>query len=54
MLTCSGGGGGESYDEIVGHFLVYPIYHDMVADDAERPALSAVIDRITTHILEND
>jgi hypothetical protein len=46
--------GDTSSDEIVGHFFVYPIYHDLVADQQEKPALRAVIDRIMTHILEND
>ena len=42
-----------SSDEIVGHYFVYPIYHDLVADEAEKPALRAVVDRITNHILDN-
>jgi hypothetical protein len=46
--------GDTSSDEIVGHYFVYPLYHDLVAEDAEKPALRAVIDRITTHILDND
>lgn len=45
--------GDTSSDEIVGHYFVYPIYLDLVAEDAEKPALRAVIDRITTHILDN-
>ena len=45
--------GDTSSDEIVGHYFVYPIYHDLIADDAEKPALRAAIDRITTHILDN-
>jgi hypothetical protein len=46
--------GDTSSDEIVGHYFVYPIYHDLVADDVEKPALRAVIDRITNHILDNN
>ena len=46
--------GDTSSDEIVGHYFVYPLYHDLVADEAEKPALRAVIDRITTHILDHD
>ncbi len=46
--------GDTSSDEIVGHYFVYPIYHDLVADDSEKPALRAVIDRITNHILDNN
>ena len=46
--------GDTSSDEIVGHYFVYPIYYDLVADEAEKPALRAVIDRITNHILDNN
>ncbi len=42
-----------SSDEIVGHYFVYPIYFDLVADDAEKAALAEVLDRITTHILDH-
>jgi hypothetical protein len=45
--------GDTSSDEIVGHYFVYPIYFDLVADEDEKPALAAVIDRITNHILDN-
>jgi hypothetical protein len=45
--------GDTSSDEIVGHYFVYALYHDLVADEAEKPALRSVIDRITTHILDN-
>ena len=46
--------GDTSSDEIVGHYFVYPIYYDLVADEAEKPALRAVVERITNHILDND
>ena len=46
--------GDTSSDEIVGHYFVYPIYYDLAADEAEKPALRGAIDRITTHILDND
>jgi hypothetical protein len=46
--------GDTSSDEIVGHYFVYPIYHDLVADAAEKPALRAAIERITNHILDNN
>jgi putative methionine-R-sulfoxide reductase with GAF domain len=45
--------GDTSSDEIVGHYFVYPIYIDLAADEREKPALRAVIDRITNHILDN-
>ena len=46
--------GDTSSDEIVGHYFVYPIYIDLVADESEKPALRAVVDRITNHILDHD
>jgi hypothetical protein len=46
--------GDTSSDEIVGHYFVYPIYYDLVAGDSEKPALRAAIERITTHIIDND
>ncbi|MEP6916885.1 MAG: hypothetical protein ABJC89_14630, partial [Acidobacteriota bacterium] len=45
--------GDTSSDEIVGHYFVYPIYYDLVADEAEKPALRGVVERITNHILDN-
>ncbi len=45
--------GDTSSDEIVGHYFVYPIYYDLVADESEKPALRAVVERITNHILDN-
>ena len=46
--------GDTSSDEIVGHFFVYPIYYDLVADDSEKAALRGAIERITTHILDHN
>jgi hypothetical protein len=46
--------GDTSSDEIVGHYFVYPLYYDLVADESEKPALRAVVDRITNHILDNN
>jgi len=46
--------GDTSSDEIVGHYFVYPLYYDLVADDVEKPALRAAIERITNHILDHD
>ena len=46
--------GNTSSDEIVGHFFVYSIYSDLLADESEKPALRAALDRIMTHILDND
>src|SRR5688500_11828529 len=46
--------GDTSSDEIVGHYFVYPIYYDLVAGDAEKPALRNAIERITNHIPDNN
>lgn len=46
--------GDTSSDEIVGHYFVCSIYHDLVATDDEKPALRAAIDRITSHILDHN
>ena len=46
--------GDTSSDEIVGHYFVFPIYFDLVATEAEKPALRATIERITNHILDHD
>jgi hypothetical protein len=46
--------GDTSSDEIVGHFFVYPLYFDLVAEDAEKPALRAAIERIAAHIVDNN
>jgi len=46
--------GDTSSDEIVGHYFVYPIYYDLVADESEKPLLRAALDRITNHILDHN
>ncbi len=45
--------GDTSSDEIVGHYFAYPIYYDLVAEEAEKPALRGAIERITSHILDH-
>jgi hypothetical protein len=46
--------GDTSSDEIAGHYFVYALYYDLAADEDEKPALRAAIERITTHILDNN
>jgi hypothetical protein len=43
-----------SSDELVGHFYAYAVYYDFVAEEAEKPALRAAVDRIMTHLLEHE
>ena len=46
--------GDTSSDEIVGHYFVYPIYYDLVADESEKAAVRAALERITNHILDHN
>ncbi|MBX3279598.1 MAG: hypothetical protein KF868_16465 [Acidobacteria bacterium] len=43
-----------SSDEIVGHYFVYPIYYDLVADEKEKSEIRALVERMTNHILDNN
>jgi hypothetical protein len=43
--------GDTSSDEIVGHYLVYPIYYDLVADEDEKRKIRAAVERITLRAL---
>jgi len=45
--------GDTSSDELDGHYFIYPIYYDLVADETEKVELRAVIQRITDHLLKN-
>jgi hypothetical protein len=46
--------GDTSSDEIVGHYFVYPIYYDLIADAEEKRLLSTALGRITNHILDRN
>jgi len=46
--------GDTSSDEIVGHYFVYGIYYDLVADASEKNDLRAALERITNHILDHN
>jgi hypothetical protein len=43
-----------SSDEIVGHLFSMALYHDLVADDADKKKVVDLIDRIVSHIIDND
>ena len=45
--------GDTSSDEIVGHYFAYPIYYDLCADESERAAIRAAVDRLTSHIVDH-
>lgn len=42
-----------SSDEIVGHMYGYSIFYDLVAGEAEKPKVRAVVSRIMDHILDH-
>ena len=45
--------GDTSSDEIVGHYFGYAVYYDLAADAAEKEKIRAVVDRITSHIVDH-
>jgi hypothetical protein len=46
--------GDTSSDEMDGHYFAWYLYHDLVADDAEKRQLAAVVRRATDHILDHN
>lgn len=45
--------GDTSSDEVVGHYLAYAAYYDLVAGESERQQIRAVVERITSHIVDH-
>ncbi|GAB2793478.1 hypothetical protein GCM10027275_43010 [Rhabdobacter roseus] len=43
-----------SSDEIAGHFFTLSLFHDLVADAGQKKRIVGLIDRIMTHIVENN
>lgn len=46
--------GDTSSDEMDGHYFAWYIYHELVADAAEKQQLAAIVRRATDHILEHN
>ncbi len=46
--------GDTSSDELDGHYFAWYLYHDLVADAAEKAKIAAVVRRTTDHILEHN
>ena len=46
--------GDTSSDELDGHYFAWYLYHDLVADDAEKKEIAAVVRRVTDHIMANN
>jgi hypothetical protein len=46
--------GDTSSDELDGHYVAWYLYHDLVADDAERKELASVVRRVTDGIIRNN
>ena len=45
--------GDTSSDELDGHYFAWYLYHVLVADDAEKKEIAAVVRRVTDHIIGN-
>lgn len=46
--------GDTSSDESVGHYYAYSLYYDVVADEAEKAEIRAVVSRMTDYLIKND
>jgi hypothetical protein len=46
--------GDTSSDEMDGHYFAWYLYHDLVADAAEKQKIAAVVRRATDHVIEHD
>lgn len=46
--------GDTSSDELVGHYYGYALYHDLVANEAEKQDIRRVVARITDHLIRHD
>jgi len=46
--------GDTSSDELNGHYFAWYLYHDLVADEAEKREVAAVVKRVTDWILQNN
>ncbi|WP_422931302.1 hypothetical protein [Singulisphaera sp. PoT] len=45
--------GDTSSDELDGHYFAWYLYHDLVADEAEKTEIAGVVRRVTDHIMNN-
>jgi len=46
--------GDTSSDELDGHYFIWAIYYDLVADEAEKEAIRGVVRRVTDHLMQNN
>jgi len=46
--------GDTSSDEVDGHLFAYSVYYDLVANEQEKKEIAEVVERIMTHIVDND
>ncbi len=45
--------GDTSSDEIVGHYLAFSVYYDLVAEENEKTKIRALVERMTSHIVDS-
>jgi hypothetical protein len=46
--------GDTSSDELDGHYFIWAIYYDLVADEGEKEAIRGVVRRVTDHLMQNN
>ncbi len=46
--------GDTSSDELDGHYFIWAIYYDLVADAKEKEAIRGVVRRVTDHLMQNN
>lgn len=46
--------GDTSSDELDGHYFIWAVYYDLVADETEKEAIRGVVRRVTDHLMQNN
>lgn len=46
--------GDTSSDELDGHYFIWAIYYDLVADETEKEAIRGVVQRVTDHLMHHN
>ncbi len=46
--------GDTSSDELDGHYFIWAVYYDLVADEGEKEAIRGVVRRVTDHLMQNN
>ncbi len=46
--------GDTSSDELDGHYFIWAVYYDLVADESEKEAIRGTVQRVTDHLMQNN